>query len=233
MDKKLTRADGLGSRCRACAVRPRRLPAGLPPHTRGRRCYIPPSRLYRFRYSYDMGKRGKYRDVVREIAYDHYGFVTTSDAVEAGVPAIELPKLASRGGLVNIAYGLYRVPDVPPTDFDQFAEALLRVGDGAYLHGESVLALFGLADVNPRRIKVAVPRRVRSRLPPFMELTQVPNGAETTVYHGLASQPVADALLECRGQIEDERLEAAQRQARRDGLVTQAEWRRIAKERRR
>ena len=27
----------------------------------------------------------------------------------------------------------------------------LRVGAGAYLHGESVLALLGLADVNPRK----------------------------------------------------------------------------------
>ena len=108
-----------------------------------------------------MAAVAKYRDVVREIALDHYGYVTTKAATEAGVPAAELPKLAARGGLKNVAYGLYRVPDVPPTEFDQFAEALLRVGKGAFLHGESVLALFGLADVNPRQIKVAVHRRAR------------------------------------------------------------------------
>lgn len=115
-----------------------------------------------------MSTRVKYRDVVREIAPDNYGYVTTRDAVDAGVPAVELPKLAARGGLENVAYGLYRVPDFPPTPFDQFAEALLRVGKGAYLHGESVLTLFGLADVNPRRIKVAVPRRVRTKLHPSL-----------------------------------------------------------------
>ena len=110
---------------------------------------------------------------MREIALDHYGYVTTREAAEAGVPAVELPKLAARGGLENVAYGLYRVPDIPPTDYDQFAEALLRAGEGAYLHGESVLALFGLADVNPRQIKVAVRRRARPKLPPFIELTHV------------------------------------------------------------
>lgn len=117
------------------------------------------SQNYRFRYSCDMTGVAKYRDVVREIALDHYGYVTTRDGADADIPAVKLPKLAARGGLRNISYGLYRVPDVLSTRHDQFAEALLRAGGGSYLHGESVLALFGLADVNPRRIKVAVRRR--------------------------------------------------------------------------
>ena len=88
-----------------------------------------------------MAAEAKYRDVVREIALDQYGYVTTKQAAEAGVPAVELPKLAARGGLENVAYGLYRLPDAPASAFDQFAEALLRAGEGSYLHGESVLAL--------------------------------------------------------------------------------------------
>lgn len=169
----------------------------------------------------------KYRDVVRKIALDHYGYVTTSQVAEAGVPTIELPKLAARGGLENVAYGLYRVSDIPPSPFDQFAEALLRAGEGAYLHGESVLALLGLADVNPRRIKVAVHRRTRAALPSFMELTQVRDEVRTTFYDGLAAQQVADALLECRGRIETERLLKAAKQARSEGLLTTAEWQRV------
>lgn len=184
---------------------------------------------YRLRYSCAMAVKVRYRDVVRKIALDNYGYVTTGEAAGAGVPAVELPKLAARGGLVNVAYGLYRVPDVPPTRFDQFAEALLRVGGGAYLHGESVLALFGLADVNPRRIKVAVTRRVRTKLPPFIELTRVPGGRRTTFYEGLASQPVAEAIFECRGRIESERLLDATRRARQEGLLTTAEWKQVRK----
>lgn len=166
---------------------------------------------------------------MREIALDHYGYVTTKDAIEAGVPAIELPKLAARGGLENVAYGLYRVSDVPPTAFDQFAEALLRVGDGAYLYGESVLALFGLADVNPRTIKVAIARRARSKLPPSIELCRVKGDARTTHYEGLKAQPVADAIPASRGRIETERLLDAAKQARAEGLLTTAEWSRVQK----
>jgi len=176
-----------------------------------------------------MDTATRYRDVVREIALDQYGYVTTRDAAEAGVPASELPKLAARGGLENVAYGLYRVPDVRPTEFDEFAEALLRVGDGAYLRGESVLALFSLADVNPRKIKVAVPRRARPTLPPNIELTQVTGDVRTVFYEGLAAQPVADAILECCGRIESTRLLQAAKQARADGLLTTTEWKRVQK----
>lgn len=169
----------------------------------------------------------KYRAIVREIALDNYGFVTTREADEAGVPAIELPKLAARGGLESVAYGLYRVTDVPATAFDQFAEALLRVGERAYLYGESVLALFGLADVNPRTIKVAVNRRARPKLPPYIELVHVKEEGRTTHYEGLAAQPVAEALLSSRGRIETGRLREAAKQARAEGLLTTAEWRRV------
>lgn len=188
------------------------------------------SQRYRFRYSCGMAAKVKYREIVRELALDRYGYVTTKDAVIAGVPAIELPKLAARGALQNVAYGLYRVPDVPVTALDQFAEALLRAGDGAYLHGESVLALLGLADVNPRRIKVAIPRRARSKLPSFIELTRVAGGLPTTLYEALPAQPIADAILECRGRIETERLLEAARQARAEGLLTTTEWQRVWKE---
>ena len=177
-----------------------------------------------------MAAEAKYRDIVREIALDQYGFVTTKQAADAGVPAVELPKLAARGGLENVAYGIYRVPDAPASAFDQFAEALLRAGEGAYLHGDSVLALFGLADVNPRRIRVAVRKRTRPKLPPFIELTLVKGDVVTTQYEGLESQRVADAILECRGRIERSRLLDAAEEARKEGLMTTKEWQRVRKE---
>lgn len=177
-----------------------------------------------------MSAKVNYRAVVREIALDQYGYVTTKQAVDAGVPAVELPKLAARGGLENVAYGLYRLSDAPTNAFAQYSEALLRAGDGSYLHGESVLALFGLADVNPRQIRVAVRRRTRVKLPTLIELTLVKDDILTTQYEGLESQKVGDAILECRGRIERDRLIASADQARREGLMTTREWRRVRKD---
>lgn len=171
-----------------------------------------------------------YRALVREIAKDSYGFVTTRDAVDAGVPAVELPKLAARGGLTHVAYGLYRVDDVPPTPNDQYAEALLRLGEGAFLRGESVLALHGLADVNPRRIQVAVRRRTRSKVPPFIHVTFASDDVQVTYHEGLWTQTVHDAIKECRGRVEASRLMEAADQARVQGLLTAPEWTDLAKE---
>jgi len=176
-----------------------------------------------------MTTADKYRNVVRELALDNYGYVTTRAAAAAGVPPIEMPKLAQRGGLENVAYGLYRVPFVPVHDLNQYAEAVLRAGDGAFLRGESVLAMFGLADVNPRRIKVAARRRARANFPPFMEVTRAETDARTTRYEGIESQTVEDALLECRGRIEITRLMEAAREARDRGLLTGAQLRHVRK----
>ncbi|WP_187977012.1 type IV toxin-antitoxin system AbiEi family antitoxin domain-containing protein [Mycetocola sp. JXN-3] len=174
-----------------------------------------------------MSARIKYRDVLREMALDRYGYVTTREAIEAGVPAVELPKLAARGGLEHVARGIYRVSTVPPTRNDQLAEAILRAGEGAYLYAESVLSLFDLADLNPRRIKVAVHRRTRTKLPAFIELTRVHGEPRTTVYDGLNSQYVADALLSCSGRIEPPILLIAAQQARAEGLLLTSEFRHL------
>jgi predicted transcriptional regulator of viral defense system len=174
---------------------------------------------------------GKYRNLVREIALGEYGYVTTKEAAHAGVPPVELRKLAARGALISVAYGIYRLPDAPATPFDQFAEALLRAGEGSYLRGESVLALFGLADVNPRRVRVVAPRRTRAKMPAFVEVTMLRDPQpELTYYQGLRAMTVADALLDCRGRIERSRLLEAARDARREGLLIGDEYARVRRE---
>lgn len=179
-----------------------------------------------------MAAGSNYRDRVREIALGEYGFVTTRQAASAGVPAVELRKLAARGALIHVAYGIYRVPDAPGTAFDQFAEALLRVGEGAYLRGDSVLALFGLADVNPLKVRVIAPKRTRARFPVFMDVAAPPPGEAPglTRYEGLLAMRVADAILDCLGRIEPTRLREAAWDARKQGLVTRVEYAKVQRE---
>lgn len=174
--------------------------------------------------------RPSYRDLLREIAYDNHGYVTTKDAVGVGVPAAELPKLKARGGLENLGYGLYRMIDIPQSDNDQFAEATLRAGADSYLRGESVLALLGLADVNPKKITVGTSRRVRRSMPSFVELTQSPAATKVTRYHGIRAQRLSEALIECRGRVPNARLLDAAAKARAEGLLTTSEWNRVRKE---
>ena len=65
--------------------------------------------------------------------------------------------------------------------------------------GESVLSMHSLALVDPRAIEVATPKRVRRRLPSWVEPVSAPKGERTTSYEGIPSQCVADAIECCTG----------------------------------
>lgn len=161
-----------------------------------------------------------YRRQLRERALDQYGYVTSRDATALGVPAIEVVKIAARGGLDRIGRGVYRFDDVPHTGRDEFMEAVLRAGPGAFLIDDAVLALHDLGLVNPRRIRVGTPARARPTLPGTIEVVRrrVEPG-DLTVYEGIPSTTIARALLDCRGLVMDERLADAAREAARRGLL--------------
>jgi predicted transcriptional regulator of viral defense system len=76
--------------------------------------------------------------------------------------------MAERGQLERRGNALYRFPLAPPGPLDAYMEAVLwpRGAEGVISH-ESALELYGLSDVHPRRIHVAVPRgyRVRRQVP--------------------------------------------------------------------
>lgn len=168
-----------------------------------------------------------YRRRLLERAQDQYGYVTTTDADELGVPPVELRKLAQRGGLRHAARGVYRFDEVPVTGHDQFMEAVLAVGPGAHLTRDAVLLFHDLGLVNPRKIRVGTDRRVRGQLPAFVDVVREPTGIEgLTVYEGIPSATVERALIDCRGTVMQDRLvEATKEAARRGLLVKRAEQR--------
>ncbi|HEU5477631.1 MAG TPA: type IV toxin-antitoxin system AbiEi family antitoxin domain-containing protein [Gaiellaceae bacterium] len=178
-----------------------------------------------------MALKATYRRRLHERALDQYGYVTTRDADDLGVPPVELRKLHQRGGLEHVGQGLYRFEDIPPTARDGFMEAVLRVGEGALLAGDAVLALHELGSAHPRRVRVATPRRVRRRLPPFIEVEQrdVPP-AMRTMYEGIPAMTVAEAIRDCRGMLMPERLVDAVVEAVRAGLIRKAEATRLVEE---
>ncbi len=172
-----------------------------------------------------------YRRRLHDRALDQYGFVTTRDAGDLGIPTGELAKLARRGGLQNVAYGVWRFDDIPHTGHDQYMEAVLRVGPGAYLTHDAVLALHELALVNPRRIRVGTAKRARPKIPRYIEIIQrhLPNN-HLTGYDGIPATTVAQALLDSRNFVMADRLIAAAREAAKNGLMTKRETERVLAE---
>ncbi|MFD2078556.1 Transcriptional regulator, AbiEi antitoxin, Type IV TA system [Actinopolymorpha cephalotaxi] len=162
--------------------------------------------------------------MLHEIALGEYGLVSTRDAADEGIPVVELRKLAARGGLERVAYGLYRDPAVPPSELDQYALAVRLVGDDAYLMGESVLTRHNLALVNPSRITVGTPHRTSKALPPVVHAVRRNLPDELlTVEDGIAQTTVAQAVIDCMDTVMSDRLRDAISAAGRLGLLSRLE----------
>jgi len=171
-----------------------------------------------------------YRYGLWEIASERHGVVTIPEAEDAGVPAVEVRKLAHRGALRAYGKGVYVHLGVPMTEFTEVAVALALAGDGAFLHREAVFDLLGLGQFNPHRIRVATRRRVRRSLPEWVELEmrpEVPDG-DVTRYEGVAATTVRRALEDIRDSVPLERWKALAEQAYRRELLDDRDMRELS-----
>jgi len=184
------------------------------------------AKVYHFWYTFAM----KYYDTIYEYAANNYGLITSVIAKTLGIPNIELVKLAHRGRVKRLGYGVYRIIQYIPTIWDKYAEALAFAGDGAIIYGESVLAMHGLALVNPSVIYVATQRKIRKKLPKYITVIFSEKILDGIIYEGIAAQKVFDAILACRNTIMSDRLIHAANEAEGQGLISKAEAKIVRKE---
>jgi predicted transcriptional regulator of viral defense system len=166
-----------------------------------------------------VAQKVTFRRRLYERALDQYGYITTRDALELGIPSVEVRKLHQRGGLERVGHGVYRFEAIPASARDQFMEAVLLAGPDAFLVGDAVLALHDLALVNPKTISVATPHRVRRQLPRHVRLEyRRPGDLDLAAYEGIPTTTVERALRDCRNQVMSSRLLEAVHDAARRGL---------------
>jgi len=164
-------------------------------------------------------------NVIYEHAADNYGLITSAEAKTLGISNVELVKLAHRRKLKRIGYGVYRILHYIPTPYDKYAEAVALVGNDAAIYGESVLAMHGLALVNPAFINVVTINRTRKKLPKHIKVIISKDNLNSVNYEGIPSQSVYNAILTCKGIVMTDRLFGAVDEAERQGLISEAETR--------
>lgn len=174
-----------------------------------------------------------YRQDLWELAASRNGVVTVAEAEDAGVPAVEMRKLAARGALRAYGHGVYTHRDVPTAPFTEPTIAVALGGEGAFLHRESVLNLLGLGQFNPPKVRVGTRRRVRRRLPEWMELENRPDvpDEDLTHYEGVPATTARRALEDMRDRMPPDRWEAVVGEAlRRDVIGEQdaAAWKAVS-----
>ena len=134
---------------------------------------------------------------------------------------MELVKLAKRGRLRRLGYGVYKLVQYSPAPdgLDAYADAIALVGAEAYLYAQSVLAMHRLCPTNPARIYIGTPSRCRKRLGNGIVVVAGRPCEEMEWYDGIPSQTVANAILSSRGMVMDERLAEAVETALRKELI--------------
>lgn len=168
-----------------------------------------------------------YYDDIYEVAVDNHYLISTAQARDIGIPGVELAKLAGRGRLEHVGHGLYRLSRNVPSESDPYAVAVAIVGEEAYLWGESVIALLGLAPTDPSRMYVASPRRVRRKLPPGLRVLAADPSDKVTFYDGIRCQGVSNAIASARLSMTEGRLLDAAKHAREEGYLTGAQAREL------
>lgn len=129
---------------------------------------------------------------------------------------------AVRGARQARARGVYRVPVWPYRKQAPYAIPVRATGEGAYLYGESVVALLGLSPTDPRAIRVAAPRRTRRSLGEGVRLVWRRSPVRVTLHEGISFQEATGAI---RGSGDDPGV----RPRRRRGAQGGADWLRRAK----
>ncbi|MFM8351059.1 MAG: type IV toxin-antitoxin system AbiEi family antitoxin domain-containing protein [Actinomycetales bacterium] len=172
-------------------------------------------------------------DSLVEKASDHHGYVTTLQAHEAGIDPTQLRLLAGRGRLEHVARGVYRVPVLPRSPFDDLAFAIAWSRGRAVISHESALVLHQLSDVNPSFVDLTAPPdnypRAQGGGPTRMHRRDL-SSADVTVVEGLPVTTIARTIRDCHESGTDPaQLRLAIRQAREAGELSSAETERLAK----
>lgn len=163
-------------------------------------------------------------------AVDDFGLITSAEAAELGMSNAELVQQAERGKLVRVSRGVYRVPVWPFQREAPYAIAVKAAGEGAFLYGESVIALLELAPTDPSRMWIGVLKRTRRFLGEGVTLVHVKN-AHPVWLNGIACQPLVEAIIYAAGTMGWSRAIQAAEEAVRQGYISESDKAKIEQKR--
>jgi predicted transcriptional regulator of viral defense system len=105
------------------------------------------------------------RRALNAVAVPQLGFFTAQQALQVGYTYPAQKYHVGRGSWQRIGRGLFRLPDWPASDIDQFVRLRLWSEGRAVVSHDSALASHDLGDVNPSRIHLTVPKTFRAKDP--------------------------------------------------------------------
>ncbi len=158
--------------------------------------------------------------LVADVAAAQHGVVGRSQLLAAGVPGHVIDHRLSRGLLVRVHAGVYRVASSRMTWHQRIMAATLATGPGAVASHRAAAFLHGLAGVDPRP-EVAVPR-ARAPRPPGVVVHRFGalRSSDVEVRDGIPRTRPPATILGLSAVVSASALEAALDDALVRGLVT-------------
>jgi len=178
---------------------------------------------------------GSEYEKVQDIAADQYGYVTTSQAREQGISDDALRKMAKRGTLKRVSWGLYRVPTIPPSPYAEYMEASLwPAGVRGVISHQTALALYGFSDVSPAAMHITVPKefRIRREVPAHIVVHHAELGdEEVRLFEDIPTTTPRRTIKDChRAHLGPALLRQALEDAEREGYLSPGEAAQLRKE---
>lgn len=166
-------------------------------------------------------------EIAQSEAMGNHGIVTVASARRMGISPVELARWCKRGKLMRVGHGVYRFTSYPASGIISDLAAVLAGIDGAYLYGESVIQLLNLCPTRSYLMQVAVPRRIRRKIPDGVEIVRGADGYEPVWHEGLPCQKLEDAIKACKGRMDADRLLEAVAMAEQKGYFMPEEVARL------
>lgn len=148
------------------------------------------------------------------------GYFTAQQARAAGYSHQAQNYHVKRGNWTRVGRGLFRLPDWPESEHDQYVYWRLWSGDRAVVSHESALALHELGEVNPAAVHLTVPPGFRAGNPAVAlhKASLPPTDVEERAAFSVTT--VERTLLDAAGTVGQEQLDTAVGEALERGLVT-------------
>ena len=174
----------------------------------------------------------KHWDTFQQAAFGTYGIITFAQAKAIGVHSAEIYRWCKMGRLIKVGRGVFRLTTYPSQGFLADMAALLAFfGEGSYLYGESVLALYDLCPTRSYVAMVAVPGRMRKRsIPEGVTVVKAKRGYRPVYHEGIACQRLMDAIRSCIGILERSRIMEAVDEAENKGYFMPKEAEMVRKD---
>ncbi len=170
-----------------------------------------------------------------EIAEDQMGFVTSAQAVDAGVRPMALVMLERRGRIDRVSHGVYRLKEFPVSPLAQYMQAILWPrGPRGVLSHETALALYELSDIDPPKVHITLPPhfRVQREVPSYLVVHRAAlSESDVTRFEGMPITTPARSIRDCiAAHVGPAIISDAIEQASRSGMISPAEAERLQTE---